>query len=121
MMRRGLFFEDCEVSHDVFAQGRVHRLSIRRQHRTVIIWNIHNHDISRATLAVFSAELRDELAWAKRDPLVRTLIVGGDFNFVAPGEGTLRSADRHDGHGAPQERPGQRDLQNLLGLMTDVQ
>ena len=121
MIRRGLFFEDCEVLHDIFAQGRVHRLTIRRLSRSLSIWNVHNHDLGRAGLAAFITALRGELVWAQRDPLDRAVVVGGDFNFVAPGEGTLRSADQLDGHGAPRERPGQRDLQNLLGLMTDIQ
>eukprot|EP00959_Pyramimonas_sp_CCMP1952_P241434 5046036-Pyramimonas_sp.AAC.1 len=46
------------------------------------IMNIHNYDISEAGRTKIKRVWKECIAWAKRDPLKHTFIVGGDFNMT---------------------------------------
>ena len=85
LIRRSCFPKCSLCQHEVVL-GRVMRVSITDSDGiTLDVWNIHNFGIPETSLVV--DRILDDVNTAKRYPMTRAIVFGGDFNFHEKGEG----------------------------------
>ena len=88
--------------NEVLVPGRVQRLAwhvhaeqsgergAHDDYPSVIVYNVHRHDIPAASLRTVVARITADLAWAAACPESRTVLVGGDLNLHPLGPKALR-------------------------------
>ena len=84
---------------------------------------LHNFGIADSQMNVMSAMLAVDIAAARADPLNFTLFVGGDMNFLAPGDApqSLKSPCSTAAPMCPTQGHQQREWQSLLGKPTELE
>ncbi|CAK0800876.1 unnamed protein product, partial [Prorocentrum cordatum] len=73
------------VSDPIFP-GRVLRSVFRAGDQVMIFYNIHNYDLSNATIQNITSRINNDLQWVRSDPGRNVMFVTGDFNFSAVGK-----------------------------------
>ncbi|CAK0821360.1 unnamed protein product [Prorocentrum cordatum] len=73
------------VSDPVFP-GRVLRSVFRVGDQVMIFYNVHNYDLSNATIQNITTRINSDLQWARSDPSRVVLFVTGGFKFSAVGK-----------------------------------
>ena len=69
--------------------GRVLRVSLMKDGREVVLYNIHNYGLAQQQLADLSHVLEQDIDTAMEVPNELSVLVGGDFNFLPNGESSL--------------------------------
>ena len=69
--------------------GRVLRVSLLKDGREVVLYNIHNFGLAQHQLADLSHVLAQDVDTAMEVPNELSVLVGGDFNFLPNGESSL--------------------------------
>ena len=63
-------------------QGRALKVTMSCRSGTVILYNIHNYNISRADSSLLADCMITDSEMSVADPLGHSVLVGGDFNFL---------------------------------------
>ena len=66
---------------EVHVPGRIVRISAVGANRTVVVWNVHNHEVGASRVAQVCAAIQRDLTAAAGDPDNFLVIVLGDFNI----------------------------------------
>jgi hypothetical protein len=110
--------------HFVFAIGRASRVEVIDNDRKMVLWNIHNFDIPEIAMTAMTQAAHHDIDAAAQDPLRIGVFLGGDFNFLSPGERSFQpaaAAGTVDEDAAVRgPRPGQRQLAPVLAKLTDI-
>ena len=67
--------------HDIVVPGRVHRIQLTRDNFCITLWNVHNYGLSAEVLKNILDQLTLDLEHSLADPLHRSTLIDGDFNF----------------------------------------
>ena len=111
---------------DPFCQGRALRVQWAAYVglRKAIVWNIHNHGISKAEMKLIGAAIKHDQAMAKEFPQHISVVVVGDFNFLIDGEFRLSAGQptnpEDDQLGGPPTQPHKAAFSEALACYTDV-
>ena len=79
------------LEFDELVRGRVILGSVRHLQHELYILNVHNHRLSASEIAIVRTKvshIKEHVSAA--GPVTKLLIIGGDFNFLAPGETGMR-------------------------------
>ena len=116
LVSRRLAPDSLSIRFAARSPGRILRTTIEGDNGWLILWNIHNFDIPRDVLATCCTEMTDDAAATQLSPDTHMTFVGGDFNFLPPGD-TYKLLDdvaSADVLVRPPVRPGESILAPLL-------
>ena len=88
-------------------------------------WCVHNYGLKAEDVRSSEQEIGREISSAKQNPTKRTVILAGDWNFLAPGEKQHSLADptikKVQFDAITPLRPHQTTWQCILGSLTELQ
>ena len=126
MVRRDALRADATVTPSIVIPGRVLKVVVRsRVCGMGTFWNVHNFGLDSDSMHTINSELQKDIREARALPTARSLIVAGDWNFVAPGETQCSLAapklKKINADAIVPSRPHQRTWQKLLDDLTKLQ
>ena len=72
---------------DTLAEGRVTRTVIFNTTNSIVIYNVHNFNLTPEQLDDIKKQIHEDLRLTNVDPTANVTIVAGDWNFCVDGEG----------------------------------
>ena len=89
LVRRSFLCNFDSPQSQPLVDGRVLRVSLLKDGREVVLYNIHNYGLAQHQLADLSHVLAQDIDTALEVPNELSVLVGGDFNFLPNGESSL--------------------------------
>jgi hypothetical protein len=87
MVRTSALRPDATVANCVVVAGRVLRVVIKSESGgTGYFWCVHNFGLNVPNMAIISNMMQKDIRDARTQPMTCSLVVAGDWNFLAPGE-----------------------------------
>ena len=115
-------FED--ISNHIIMAGRVMITHISYRGNNSYYWNIHNYGIDAETRTTILSRLSNGIRISKAYPMNHTVWVGGDLNFLAPGDikySLLDPGRARDRHESRDDLRAPRQWTAVLSEMVEIQ
>ncbi|CAK0898651.1 unnamed protein product, partial [Prorocentrum cordatum] len=108
------------VSDPIFP-GRVLRSVFRAGDQMMIFYNVHNYDLSNATIQNITSRINNDLHWVRSDPSRNVMFVTGDFNFSAVGKLKLMDpAAKGNSNPSETSKASARKWHNALQHLVEI-
>ena len=86
LLRKASLAAEVELKRKIVVPGRVIKAVVQSGDKIGSFWGVHNFGLHVSDLQKITSEISREIDSAKENPMKRTVIVAGDWNFLAPGE-----------------------------------